>query len=335
METITKEISVGELDAVDTILRKKVENNIFLHARGAVEPWDLFPWHLDGKRQCDSWKVHSSQALAIDVFGTIKMLSQEDRDAVLGNVARKLKLPEAGSWQVELEWCDKANRLRESGKKTQVDARASSPEAEILFECKFTEKDGGCCSQVNEIASGTNKGMSQCTGDYEMQTNPTTDEKARCALTGKGIRYWELIPKVFDCAADENHYPCPFNGPWYQWMRNFVLACAIAEDENKRTGFVIIHADSELLPFARLINSDKWLEFEDTLNRGVVPFLIESYESLLTFRRPKLSDDGKRVWRDLQTWVSRKIDDVEMQIEEREKDKREPIPGEHRTGKMF
>jgi hypothetical protein len=100
---------------VDTALRQKVENNIFPHARGAVEPWDSFPWHLDNNRQCDSWKPHSSQALAIDVFGTIKMLSQEDRDVLLGEVARRLKLPEAGPWQIELEWCDKANRLKESG----------------------------------------------------------------------------------------------------------------------------------------------------------------------------------------------------------------------------
>ena len=44
--------------------------NLFWAARPAVEPWDEFPWHHRSDGQCDRWKPHSSQALAIDVFGT-------------------------------------------------------------------------------------------------------------------------------------------------------------------------------------------------------------------------------------------------------------------------
>jgi len=55
----------------------------------------------------------------------------------------------------------------------------------------------------NPPSVGAQAGVRQCNGNYEMQTNPVNEEKARCALTGKGIRYWELIPGV---------YPARLNG---------------------------------------------------------------------------------------------------------------------------
>ena len=120
------------VEITEAELRQKVEGNIFRFAYGAVEPWDTFPWHLGADRLCDTWKPHASQALAIDLFGTIKMLSQTDRDIILGRIAAELGIPATGPWKVELEWNDlPANRLRESGgQKSQIDARATSPGAE-------------------------------------------------------------------------------------------------------------------------------------------------------------------------------------------------------------
>jgi hypothetical protein len=42
-------------------------------------------------------------------------------------------------------------------------------------------------------------------------------------LTAKGIRYWDVIPRVFDYDADASYIECPFAGPWFQWMRNLTL----------------------------------------------------------------------------------------------------------------
>jgi hypothetical protein len=53
--------------------------------------------------------------------------------------------------------------------------------------------------------------------------------RSRCALTGKSIRYWEYIPKVFELDPGVDHTPSPFKGEAYQWMRNAVLAAAIGK----------------------------------------------------------------------------------------------------------
>ena len=212
---------IALLTTMDRELRLNVERNLYEFARPAVEPWDDFPWHKDGNGECDTWKLHSSQALAIDLFGTIRMLSQFDRDRVLGELAAELGLPAAGPWDIQLEWIDPRKYLREP-RQTQIDARASSSGAVILFECKFTEASGGC-SQPGKVARGRHRGLMQCNGSYSAQLNPVNGISSPCALTGKGIRYWDVIPDVFNLNATETYVPCPFRGPWYQWMRNLVL----------------------------------------------------------------------------------------------------------------
>ena len=207
---------------MDAETHKKIEANIFRHALGAVENWDSFRWHLDNAKQCDTWKLHSSQALAIDVFGVVKQLGQRDKDCVLNAVARRVGVPEGGPWAIELEWVDEHNLLKETRKKTQVDAFACSPYAVILFEGKFKERDGGTCSQVRRLPTG----QIQCNGNYENQFNPVEQCASRCSLTGKGIRYWDIIPKIFHLDSEVDYSPCPFSGSRYQWMRNMVLGSA-------------------------------------------------------------------------------------------------------------
>jgi len=135
--------------------------------------------------------------LAIDFFGTLKTALEAERNAILEHLSARINLPEAGPWQIYLEWEDDRNRLRESRKRSQVDSVAKSRSATILFECKFGETDGGACSQTLLVRGGLHAGMKQCNGNYEMQENPVNGTSARCALTGKGIKYWELIPSVF------------------------------------------------------------------------------------------------------------------------------------------
>src|SRR5437870_2418057 len=115
--------------------------------------------------------------------------------------------------------------------RSQIDAVARSPKCLIFFECKFTEPDGGPCSQTQPLRKGPHKGTIQCNGNYEPQYNRVTGTKAWCPLTGKGIRYWEFVPKVFDVRSDMVITPCPFCGPWFQWMRNLTCCWLIAQDE--------------------------------------------------------------------------------------------------------
>src|SRR5689334_22662509 len=103
---------------MDSDLRRKIEANVFPFAHTALECWDTFPWH----RGVGS--PHSSQALCVSVFGTLKALPQVQRDAVLSRLADELGLPTGGPWEVKLEWCDIKNLLHESGRQhTQVDAK--------------------------------------------------------------------------------------------------------------------------------------------------------------------------------------------------------------------
>ncbi len=294
---------------MDPEVRRHVEKNIFSAAISAVEPWDSFKWHTSG-RLCDTGKPHSSQALAIDFFGTLKQASQEERDVILGGVAQRIGLPPAGPWSIELEWEDPQNRLHESGKKTQVDTLATSPGAVICFECKFTEPDGGCCSQVLPISSGKNKGEKQCNGRYEVQVNPAKGpERSRCSLTAKGIRYWEVIPKVFDLDPLKDCSPCPFSGTWYQWMRNLVLANELGRKEQRKSAFVVVYADHKALPFPAVLKTQRWQQLLNLVRRDAVGLHVISYQEVLSLARERACRTNQ-VWRDLEAWIQGKITEV-------------------------
>ncbi len=195
---------------MDQAIRTRIEHNIFPAAHQACEPWEEFPWHLGRGGAIDTHVAHSSQALAIDVFGTIKTSS--DPDVILDALATDLGIPSGGPWNITLEWVARPTLLNEPCP-TQVDVYAESPNSVIVFECQFTEQDGSACSQTV-----LRNGSVPCNGNYVNQTNRGNEGTGRCALSGKGIQYWDIIPKVFHLDAETDYEPCPFAGPTYQWM---------------------------------------------------------------------------------------------------------------------
>jgi hypothetical protein len=302
------------MKAMDPERRRLVEANLFPQALPAVEPWDEFPWHLDSSGQCDTHKRHSSQALSIDVFGTLITASQKDRDAALDRLAERFGLPTGGPWTIKVEWTDPANLMREP-RKSQIDAVGRSPKCLIFFECKFTEGDGGSCSQTKALPSGANKGMVQCNGRHEAQINPVTKSTARCSLTGKGIRYWEVIPELFVYRNDADYNPCPFAGPWFQWMRNLTCCWLIAREEHLTPAFVLTYADGPGLPMAEKIagkKSAEWTAFTSRLRPGAMSFQPISFKQLVAVAEQAVADiaGDVQVWQDLNRWVQQKINDV-------------------------
>lgn len=275
---------------MDDAVRRKVEANLFRAARRAVEPWDKFPWHADRNNVCDTWKPHSSQALAIDVFGTLKMLEQSQRDAIFDALCRKLSIPVGGPWQVHLEWSDPQNLLKEP-RPTQVDAVVEGRQSFILFEVKFTERQAGCCSQPPK----------QCDGNYRWQTNPDNQVKARCALSGKGVRYWEFIPQIFRLSSDADHTPCPFASEEYQWMRNLVLSRAIAQARNIHTAFAIAYVDHPALHIPGYFQGRAWAEFVRLLRPDAPPLGLMELRQFT--RDSNLSE--------LNAWIETKLKKVE------------------------
>jgi hypothetical protein len=296
---------------MDAETRRSVEGNLFRPALPAIEPWDDFPWHLDSHGRCDSWKPHSSQALAIDLFGTLKAERQAKKDVVLGDLAGYLGLDPEGPWRVELEWIDRANHLREP-RQTQIDAAAFGKKSIVFFESKFTELHGGACSQVLPRAKGANLGVIQCNGNYAEQINPVNTRKSRCALSAKEIRYWDIIPDVFELGADHDHSPCPFAGSWFQWMRNLVLAKETAKMSGRRAGFVVAYADHPAFPFASKVGSEDWKRLSGLIRQAVVPMLAISHQGLVRRAITGLEVAGLEPgpWPALEAFIEQKISAV-------------------------
>lgn len=270
-----------------------VRENLFPASHGAIEDWEAFPWHRDRANKIQAHKAHSSQAIAIDVFGTIKMST--DRDRILDAVAEHVGVAPGSPWSITLEWMD-ADRLLGEPRPTQVDALAVGSKAALVIECKFTEP-GGQCSQAAVSRSGNR----QCNGLYADQINPHNGVRAHCALTGKGIRYWEYIPKVFELDPAVDHTPCPFKGDAYQWMRNAVLAAAIGQHRNLQAVALAVFADHPSFPTARKAKRG----LVDPSLGGQLAITPVSYQQITAIARNVGLDH--KLWNGLSGWVDHKI----------------------------
>lgn len=292
---------------MDDATRRQIEANLFPPARGVIDDWESFPWHRGRDGSYQVAKPHSSQALAIDVFGAI--IASPHRDSVMAQIAESLGVPATGPWSLTLEWDDgRVNRLREP-RPTQVDVVAEGRESLVFFECKFTEKDGGGCSQTQALGEGAHKGLKQCTGSYTVQSNPVTGRRGRCALTGKGIRYWEIIPKVFLIESDRDYLPCPFAGSWFHWMRNAILCHEVAKSRGLHPTFAVVFAAGDGLPLAEKARTGGWSRFQDALRPGALTFGTVSFQSIVQSAREAVESQGQPdpMWQALEGWVAGKV----------------------------
>ena len=298
---------------MDENTRQRIEANLFFAAHPSIADYDSFPWHPNAKH-VDTWRPNSSQALAIDLFGTLKTALEQERNLILDKFAAELGLPVGGRWYVDLEWLDERNRLHEDSKgRTQVDAIARSPHCVILFECKFTE-EAGSCSQTRAVVKKNGEEEEvrprQCNGRYELQINPRKKTKGanRCALSAKGILYWDVIPKVFHRVADVDYDPCPFSGSNFQLMRNSILAWRLAQDDRLAPAFVALYADSPSFAFPKSLESGDFEKFRSTLRDDQITCRAVSYQSFLRSALSAVPDGGPGAkWRELSAWIDEKI----------------------------
>ena len=283
---------------MDESTRTRIERNIFPAAQQACEPWEKFAWHTSAH------VAHSSQALAIDVFGTIK--TSVNRDAIIDALAQTMGLPTGGPWDIILEWSARASLLNEPTP-TQVDVYVESPSAVILFECKFTEQGGGACSQTVK-----RKGATPCDGNYGENDTQEHDLTSHCVLSEKGIQYWDIIPKVFHLEAEAYYQPCPFAGPAYQWMRNLVVAYKVGRQKNKQSAVVIVYADQSDLSMAQKVKSEAWTAFTETVRQDHVSLHVRSYQEILMLAQEASTQDSEEqtLWQKLSEWVERKMSAV-------------------------
>ena len=178
--------------------------------------------------------LKSSQAIAQSVFGAIQAFDALD---LLGDLKAECGRPafaeRMDGWTLELEL--EVRGLQEP-RPTNVDVVASGPEYRVAVECKMTEREFGRCSRPRLDAAAPE----HCDRSYRVQHG----RRSRCALTELGIRYWELVPELFEWAAGRDHRPCPF-GETYQIGRN-ALAATLGDDGrvDPTRGHVLLVYDS-------------------------------------------------------------------------------------------
>jgi hypothetical protein len=193
----------------------------------------------------------SSQVAFVSVFGCLRGLP--DRDEVLmdlfGDILGQGR--GGGPWRLRLEH-SRAELLGETGggTPTAVDVYCEAPQAVVCVEAKFLHdaREGfGVCSQA---ACG------HCAGYYGEGSDLKGSSPAPCRLAGADGRrrpryYWELGRRYFLNSVFRPQQPperCPFAGPHFQVMRNFLFA-ATAAGERRAFGVLCIapRAESSVL----------------------------------------------------------------------------------------
>jgi hypothetical protein len=291
------------MSAVSVPIRHDVKKNIFPGAHDAIR--EPFPWHRGAAQP------HSSQALAVSVFGTLAV--HPEREVLVETMLRFAfgwdPTGENG-WRVDLEKTMDRSLLGE-WQPTQIDVLLSSETSAVALECKFTEAGGGTCSQVKPKppSSGVHKGLRQCDGTYREQRNPANNKTARCALSAKGVRYWTHIPTYLDVAADQDHVPCPFAGPAYQYMRT-VLAVGewVRQQSRERAAGLLVYVAGKDFPVSVEVSdpTSEWNRFIARMRSdSLVAVKAISYQEILEIWCQCLPRD--EVLAELRGWVHGRI----------------------------
>lgn len=285
---------------MDSKIKQKLLANIFPESIASISDFDTFPWHTDSKKNIDTYKIQSSQALMIDVFGYLSIC--KDKDEII-NTVFNLK---DSNWKITFEFTN--DKLLNEKKSTQIDTIIEGNKNIILIECKFTENDGGTCSQTQKIKRLNKK---QCTGNYQEQINPVNGITSSCSLSGKNISYWNYIPKIYDFSNQEDYIPCPFKGGHYQWMRNLCFAYSMQKSVNKKTTSYICYDDADFCPMKKKFDN----EYLSNINKHVksdFQFYIVTYQKIIETGIMISREDSN--WTLLKKWVSDKEEKVRLLI---------------------
>ncbi len=278
------------------MIPNSIRDNIFPPAYSAIENPEYIKWHKHANLP------NSSQVLAIDVFGTIKM--SKFKDEIVNEICRNANIYSSSDWNIEFEYEPQKSILNEPTS-SQIDVRIYSDDTEIIIECKFAERKGGTCSQTQKLSKGSNEGKIQCNGNYEYQTNIVNGVSSKCSLIGKEIKYWDFVPNIYGIDITKDYHPCPFNNGNYQWMRNL---CVV--ESNKLNGinskFIIVYVESAKLPISESIKSD-------TIFGNYKPkqdyYSFLSYQNIIEFglNISKNDVDESEVWKNLLIHFDKKI----------------------------
>jgi hypothetical protein len=196
---------------------------------------ECFHWHSDANLP------HSSQVFCVSAFGSIRMLRVKDQV-----IAGLLQVPESEiqstGWNLQLE-VERPELLTEygSGQASSIDVVLQSATSVICIESKFlsdARAGFGKCSQAPE----------KCAGYFGPGSDLKTMTNAWCRLEvwdrDRSPRsYWSIGRAFFRESVYEKQIvgnSCPFNGPNYQLMRNFLFAASISQQKKLHNFGVVV-----------------------------------------------------------------------------------------------
>jgi hypothetical protein len=275
---------------------EQIKKNLFFRSQDSILDYNLFDWHsYNGK--IDSNKSKSSQAVTIDFWGCLKL--SPNKNQIINKIFNK----NCDNWELIFEFTDK-NILAEK-KPTQIDVLIESESYVIIIESKFAETNGGTCSQTKKSING----KSQCNGNYELQHNYLNGVVSKCALTGKGISYWNYINTLTKFKESDTYFPCPFKDFEFQWMRNICFSDAYASVKNKIGECYLVYYNSDKFAISKKVKNGKYL--------GSLMGQIHNSSMLAPLSYNELIDQiidfldlnnkiEKQVWVDLKRWLVEK-----------------------------
>ena len=284
-----------------TLQNSDVKHNIFPRSYDyVINNESKFKWHPD------AGKPNSSQAIAVDFWGCVS------NSPMKNEILNLLFSKNAFDWEIEFEY---TNRKVLSEKiSTQIDVKIESKSTliAIFIESKFTEEDGGSCTQWSYK---TKKGVIQCNGCFELQKNENNNVISKCALIGKGIKYWEYIDKLTDYNQNEVYTTpcCPFKYGTFQWMRNICFAKAYGDNFGFNTETYLAYYESEKCSISKKVNNGTYLGTLKDKIKNLDSLKPKSYNKMLETIIDYLKDkniDEKQVWDDLRKFLTQKENEI-------------------------
>lgn len=256
-----------------------------------------FPWHSY------AGLPNSSQVACINAFGHTADLDEGVSNKVFSQFFGSV-FPETRTrnrprrWKVELEY-EEPSLLNEFGTKqpTSIDALCTTSFDVIAVEAKFdrdAQEGFGCCSQPARKA---------CAGHHGPGSDLKTQTTADCRLeVWDGNRsprlYWVLGRQYFRPTTRVSQKPkktCPFGGPNYQLMRNFLFAASYATKRRKSNfGVAVVCPEirsSTLVDQIEAFRNDVLLpEFRDRIQLLTYDHLVEVLRAFSKGGRESLAD---------------------------------------------
>ena len=204
---------------------------------GALPPkqGNRIPWHKYAS------SPRSSQTFCVSAFGSL-IDSNKNADALSQFLHPHFPTWEQVTthWKIHLEYSDRTLLNESGGTPTQVDALLENHDSVVTVESKFV-------SDAAEGFGSCSKFPKECKGHYGPGSSLTSPNPWCLLEQWYGRRtprlYWTLGRSFFQdtvFAPQQIGDACPFRGPNFQLMRNFLLASAFANRFGKKQFATIV-----------------------------------------------------------------------------------------------